>query len=97
MSLFHWHKRRAFVRQAEEMLVHLSLEEIVSQKLEQFFHALGDHEATGLYRMVVRQIERPLFLLTLASVKGNQLRAARLLGISRNTLRKKMYELGIKR
>ena len=97
MSFFRWSKRRSFVRKTEEMLTHLSLEEVVSHKLEQFFVQLGTAEATGLYRLVMQQVERPLIRSALAWAKGNQLKAARLLGLSRNTLRKKIRELEIKK
>jgi two-component system, NtrC family, nitrogen regulation response regulator GlnG len=49
----------------------------------------------GLYGRVMEEVERPLLLATIAAVGGNQLRAARLLGINRNTLRKKLTDLGI--
>ena len=49
----------------------------------------------GLYDRVLEEVERPLLLATMAAVGGNQLRAARLLGINRNTLRKKLNDLGI--
>jgi two-component system nitrogen regulation response regulator GlnG len=41
------------------------------------------------------EIERPLFELTLAATRGNQLRAAEVLGLNRNTLRKRLGDLGI--
>ncbi|MED5565340.1 MAG: helix-turn-helix domain-containing protein, partial [Pseudomonadota bacterium] len=44
---------------------------------------------------VLREVERPLIELSLEATRGNQLRAADLLGINRNTLRKKIRELGI--
>jgi two-component system, NtrC family, nitrogen regulation response regulator GlnG len=49
----------------------------------------------GLYNHVLEDVERPLLLATMAAVGGNQLRAARLLGINRNTLRKKLSDLSI--
>ncbi|HZL59594.1 MAG TPA: nitrogen regulation protein NR(I) [Stellaceae bacterium] len=49
----------------------------------------------GLYDRVLREIERPLIQLTLGATRGNQLRAAELLGLNRNTLRKKIRELDI--
>jgi two-component system nitrogen regulation response regulator GlnG len=51
--------------------------------------------ANGLYGRVLEEVERPLIVLTLTACRGNQLRAAELLGINRNTLRKKIRELGI--
>jgi len=51
--------------------------------------------AAGLYDRVLREVERPLILLTLTATRGNQIRAAQLLGLNRNTLRKKIRELDI--
>jgi two-component system nitrogen regulation response regulator GlnG len=51
--------------------------------------------AAGLYDRVLREIERPLIVLTLGATRGNQIRAAHLLGLNRNTLRKKIRELDI--
>lgn len=49
----------------------------------------------GLYERVLREIERPLFTHALAACQGNQVQAAKLLGLNRNTLRKKLQELDI--
>jgi len=49
----------------------------------------------GLYNRVIRQIERPLIEACLKRTGGNQLRAAEILGINRNTLRKKIRYLGL--
>ena len=49
----------------------------------------------GLYDRIVREVEVPLIALTLAATRGNQLKAADVLGINRNTLRKKIRELDI--
>ena len=49
----------------------------------------------GLYNRVLREVEYPLIALALSVAKGNQIKAARLLGINRNTLRKKISELDI--
>lgn len=48
-----------------------------------------------LYEEVLREVERPLIVTTLTVCKGNQLKAAAILGINRNTLRKKIRALGI--
>jgi two-component system nitrogen regulation response regulator GlnG len=44
---------------------------------------------------VLQEVERPLITLTLANTRGNQIRASQLLGLNRNTLRKKIRELDI--
>ncbi len=49
----------------------------------------------GLYRHVIERVERPLLRHALEVSGGNQLRAARLLGINRNTLRKRLRSLGL--
>ena len=55
----------------------------------------GGLPPAGLYDRVLREIERPLHPLTLGATRGNQIKAAQLLGINRNTLRKKIRELDI--
>lgn len=55
----------------------------------------GDLPTTGLYDRVIKEVERPLLTITLKAVMGNQKKAAEILGINRNTLRKKLTELDI--
>ncbi len=55
----------------------------------------GDFPSGGIYSRVIEEVERPLITLSLTACRGNQLKAARLLGINRNTLRKRIRELGI--
>jgi two-component system nitrogen regulation response regulator GlnG len=57
--------------------------------------ALGRSETGDIYRGVLERAERPLLETVLAHTEGNQIRAAALLGINRNTLRKKIVDLGI--
>jgi two-component system nitrogen regulation response regulator GlnG len=49
----------------------------------------------GLYDRILEEVERPLIRLTLAATRGNQVRAADILGLNRNTLRKKIVDLGV--
>ncbi len=73
-----------------------SLSGAVERHLSEYFQAHRDGlPAPGLYDRVLREIERPLIDLTLAATRGNQIRAARLLGLNRNTLRKKIRDLDI--
>jgi two-component system, NtrC family, nitrogen regulation response regulator GlnG len=69
----------------------------VERHLREYFEAHErDLPASGLYGRILREVERPLLSVTLAECNGNQLRAAELLGLNRNTLRKKIRELGLK-
>src|SRR5260221_12761966 len=68
----------------------------VERHLKDYFAAHKDGlPAAGLYDRVLREIERPLIALTLVATRGNQIKAAQLLGLNRNTLRKKIRELDI--
>lgn len=73
----------------------LSLEEIIRHKLEDYFHRTEGVDVDNLYSLVIERIERPLIELTLKKTRGNQIRAAQILGINRNTLRKKITDLRI--
>ena len=57
--------------------------------------ALAADETGEIYRTILERVERPLLSAVLAHTDGNQIRAAAILGINRNTLRKKIVELGI--
>jgi two-component system, NtrC family, nitrogen regulation response regulator GlnG len=68
----------------------------VERHLRQYFDAHGaDLPPPGIHDRVLREVERPLLSLTLRATRGNQLKAAALLGLNRNTLRKKIRELDI--
>ena len=74
-----------------------SLSLSVETHIKRYFDALnGDMPPPGLYGRVLREVEEPLIVATLAITRGNQLRAADILGLNRNTLRKKITELNIK-
>ncbi|HYB10556.1 MAG TPA: nitrogen regulation protein NR(I) [Alphaproteobacteria bacterium] len=73
-----------------------SLSASIERHLKEYFAAHQDGlPAAGLYDRVLREMERPLLLLSLGATRGNQIKAARLLGLNRNTLRKKIRELDI--
>jgi two-component system, NtrC family, nitrogen regulation response regulator GlnG len=73
----------------------LSLEALVDTKLRSSLDNLDKMESGDLYGMVLEQVERPLIRFVLEKTRNNQVRAADILGINRNTLRKKIQELGI--
>ena len=73
-----------------------SLGSAVEQHLTRYFAAHeGNLPPSGLYDRVLREVERPLITLALSATRGNQIRASALLGLNRNTLRKKIRELDI--
>jgi two-component system nitrogen regulation response regulator GlnG len=73
-----------------------SLGEAAEHHIARYFAAHGGAlPGAGLYERVLREVERPLIALTLEATGGNQLQAARVLGLNRNTLRKKLRELDI--
>ena len=68
----------------------------VRKTLKEYFRDLdGEKPCCGMYDMVMDCVEKPLLEMVLGHVGGNQTRAAEMLGINRNTLRKKMQQHGI--
>ena len=73
-----------------------SLSEMVEQHLARYFQEFGrDLPPAQLYDRVLVQIEKPLLIAALTATRGNQIKAADLLGLNRNTLRKKIRDLDI--
>ncbi|ESQ15058.1 MAG TPA: Fis family transcriptional regulator [Chromatiaceae bacterium] len=69
------------------------LHECVRSAIRYYLNSMGGHEVDGLYRMVIDEVERPLIETVLESTNNNQTVAARMLGMSRSTLRKKIKGL----
>ena len=69
---------------------------VVRRAIEGYFRDLDGERASGVYDMVINCVEKPLLESVLHKVQGNQTHAAQMLGINRNTLRKKMQQLRIK-
>ena len=72
-----------------------TLEQAVLRNLEQYFADLDGAKPHALHEMVLQAVERPLLKFALDRAGGNQSAAAELLGINRNTLRKKLTDYGI--
>ena len=68
----------------------------VRKAIDGYFKDLDGERARGVYDMVINCVEKPLLETVLNRVSGNQTHAAQMLGINRNTLRKKMKAHGIK-
>jgi two-component system, NtrC family, nitrogen regulation response regulator GlnG len=73
-----------------------NLSAAVERHLRSYFDAHGDSlPPAGLYDRVLKELERPLISMTLEATNGNQIKSAHILGLNRNTLRKKIRELNI--
>ena len=75
----------------------LSFEDMVKAKLGGFLQRMDGYPLHDLYDKILERVERPLFDLVLEKTGGNQLKAAEILGLNRNTLRKKLDALGVAR
>ena len=71
------------------------LEDCIVQSMEQYFADLNGETPNNLHSFFIGEVERPFLQLIMEKVNGNQTRASDLLGINRNTLRKKLkaYDL----
>jgi len=68
----------------------------VRRAMDGYFRDLDGERPCAIYDMVISSVEKPLIEVVLHRVSGNQTLAAQLLGMNRNTLRKKMKAYGIK-
>ena len=72
-----------------------TLAQCVEAALEKYFIHLEGQDPTGLYQMVLGEMEKPLLETVMRQAGGNQTRAAEILGINRGTLRKKLKQYDI--
>ncbi len=73
-----------------------SIGKFVEARLKGFMRKIKRFERFNLYDMVMPEVEKALIMMVMKETNGNQVKAARLLGINRNTLRSKIRKLGIK-
>ena len=71
------------------------LTQAVTTALEKYFTELAGEPATDVYDMVISCVERPMLQVVMAQASNNQTVAAKMLGINRNTLRKKLDDHGL--
>ncbi len=67
----------------------------VKNALERYFNDLNGEKTSGVYQMVLAEVEKPLLEIVMRHAQHNQCRAAEILGINRNTLRKKLKQYKI--
>lgn len=82
-------------RRSAEAAGESTIRAAVARALDEYFRELDGHDCNGLYRLVMREVEVPLLQSVLGYTEGNQTRAARLLGLNRATLRKKLRDNGL--
>jgi len=73
------------------------LSHAVKHSIRRYLYELDGTQPSDMYNLVLRQIEQPLFEAILEHTKGNQSRAAELLGLNRGTLRKKLRSYNLHR
>jgi two-component system nitrogen regulation response regulator GlnG len=74
----------------------MSIAQAVERYLQGYFASFGqDMPPPGLYHRILAEVEYPLVLASMTATRGNQIKAAELLGLNRNTLRKKIRELSV--
>jgi Fis family transcriptional regulator len=71
------------------------IEDCVRHSLEKYLRDLDGESVTGIYGMVMKTVEKPILETVMQHAQHNQSHAATLLGINRNTLRKKLGEHGL--
>ncbi|ARD24011.1 DNA-binding transcriptional regulator Fis [Shewanella sp. 1_MG-2023] len=71
------------------------LRDAVKRAVTNFFSQLDGQEASEVYEMVLSEVEAPLLDIIMQHTRGNQTRAANMLGINRGTLRKKLKKYGM--
>ena len=71
------------------------LSSTVRKVMRQYFKDLDGERPSGIYDMVVLAVEKPMLEVVMFQAQGNQTRAAQLLGLNRNTLRKKLQQHGL--
>jgi Fis family transcriptional regulator len=78
------------------MMNETEMARVVRRAIDGYFRDLEGEKPCRVYNMVIHSVEKPLLESVLHRVRGNQTHAAEMLGINRNTLRKKMRVHGIK-
>lgn len=73
----------------------MTIQEAVTSNLEKYFQDLGTTQPGLIYDMVLSAVEKPMLEVVMKHAEGNQLRASAMLGINRNTLRKKLTAYGL--
>ena len=88
-------RKHRYDSKAEAAARENELASTVRKVMRQYFKDLDGEKCTGVYEMVLCAVERPMLEVVMFQAQGNQTRAAELLGLNRNTLRKKLQQHGL--
>jgi len=72
-----------------------NLSDNIDTLLDQYFNDLDGDQPSAIYEMVINTVEKPLLLYIMNNTEGNQSKAAKILGLNRNTLRKKLKQYNL--
>ena len=72
-----------------------NLPDNIDTLLDQYFNDLDGDKPTAIYEMVINTVEKPFLLYIMNKTEGNQSKAAKMLGLNRNTLRKKLKQYNL--
>ena len=87
--------RKKYESKSEAASRENELSSTVRKVMKQYFKDLDGEKCSGIYEMVVAAVEKPMLEVVMGQAQGNQTRAAQLLGVNRNTLRKKLKQHGL--
>lgn len=71
------------------------IQEVITKSLREYFDTLEGHQPTNVYNLILKTVEQPILETVMLYAKNNQSQASDILGINRNTLRKKLIEHGL--
>ena len=77
------------------MIMKKNLPDNINTLLDQYFNDLDGDQPSAIYEMVINTVEKPLLLYIMNKTEGNQSKAAKMLGLNRNTLRKKLKQYNL--
>ena len=80
---------------SQDQVTQKPLRDSVKQALKNYFAQLNGQDVNDLYELVLAEVEQPLLDMVMQYTRGNQTRAALMMGINRGTLRKKLKKYGM--
>ncbi len=90
-----WRPEQSFLPPKDAGMSKDNIQDVVKRSLEKYFRDLGEMQPSNVYEMVVFTVEKPMLEAVMTRAAGNQSHAAEMLGINRNTLRKKLQQHGL--